>query len=82
LSNLEGKFHRVLLHYGFLDPNVTVALMRCQLGAPEPSHMDTSYFLSGDNLIPSDHPDLQPWREQIFIQMANTALDPMFAPLS
>jgi KUP system potassium uptake protein len=75
LSNLEGKFHRVLLNYSFLDPNVTVALMRCQLGAPEPTYMDTSFFLSRENLIPSDRPDLQPWREQIFMEMANTALD-------
>jgi KUP system potassium uptake protein len=37
--------------------------------------MDTSFFLSRESLLPSDHPDLPPWREQIFMQMANTALD-------
>jgi KUP system potassium uptake protein len=76
VEHLGGNFHRVLLRYGFLEhPNVTTALLQCQLGAPEPTYMDTSYFLSRENLIPSDHPDLQPWREQIFMQMANTALD-------
>jgi len=76
VEHLGGNFHRVLLRYGFLEhPNVTAALARCQLGAPEPTYMDTSYFLSRENLIPSDRPDLQPWREQIFMQMTNTALD-------
>jgi KUP system potassium uptake protein len=76
VEHLGGNFHRVLLRYGFLEhPNVTPALMRCQLGAPEPTYMDTSFFLSRESLIPSGRPDLQPWREHIFIQMANTALD-------
>ena len=76
VEHLGGNVHQVVLRYGFLEhPNVTVALMRCQLGAPEPSHADTSFFLSRESLIPSEHPDLHPWREQIFMQMANTALD-------
>jgi KUP system potassium uptake protein len=76
VEHLGGNFHLVLLRYGFLEhPNVTAALMRCQLGAPEPTYMDTSFFLSRESLLPSDHPDLPPWREQIFMQMANTALD-------
>jgi K+ transporter len=37
--------------------------------------MEMSFFLSRESLIPSDRPDLQPWREQIFMQMANTAPD-------
>ena len=76
IDHLSGNFHRVVLRYGFLEhPHITTALMQCQLGAPEPTSMDTSFFLSRESLIPSDHPDLQPWREQIFIQMSNTALD-------
>jgi KUP system potassium uptake protein len=76
VDHLGGNFHRVVLRYGFLEhPHVTAALTQCQLGAPEPTYMDTSFFLSRESLIPSDHPDLQPWREQIFIQMANAALD-------
>jgi KUP system potassium uptake protein len=76
VEHLGGNFHRVLLRYGFLEhPNVTAALIQCQLGAPEPNYMDTSFFLSRENIIPSDRPDLQPWREQIFMQMTNTALD-------
>jgi KUP system potassium uptake protein len=76
VEHLPANFHRVWLRYGFLEhPNVAAALMQCQLGVPEPSYMDTSFFLSRESLIPSDHPDLQPWREHIFIEMTNTALD-------
>ena len=53
VEHLGGNFHRVLLRYGFLEhPNVTAALMQCQLGAPEPTYMDTSFFLSRESLIP------------------------------
>jgi KUP system potassium uptake protein len=76
VEHLGGNFHRVLIRYGFLEhPDVTVALMQCQLGAPEPTYLDTSFFLSRESLIPSDQPDLPRWRERIFIQMTNTALD-------
>jgi KUP system potassium uptake protein len=30
--------------------------------------MEKSFFLSRESLIPSDRPDLQPWREQIFME--------------
>jgi K+ transporter len=76
VEGLGGNFHRILVRNGFLEhPNVTAALMRWQLGAPELTDMETSFFLSRESLIPSDRPDLQPWREQIFMQMANTAPD-------
>ena len=76
VEHLGGNFHLVLLRYGFLEhPNVTAALMRCQLGAPEPTYMDTSFFVSRESLIPSDHPDLPRWREHIFMGMANSAQD-------
>ena len=47
----------------------------CQLGPPEPTLMDTSFFLSRETFLPSARPDLPRWREQIFIHMANAALD-------
>ena len=53
----------------------TAALLSCQLGPPEPDLMNTSFFLSRETFIPSDRPDLQGWREQLFIELANSALD-------
>jgi KUP system potassium uptake protein len=76
VEHLGGNFHRVSLRYGFMEqPDVAPALMRCQLGVPEPTYLDTSFFLSRESLIASERPDLPRWRERIFIQMSNAALD-------
>jgi KUP system potassium uptake protein len=52
-----------------------MALMQCQLGAPEPTYLDTSFLLSRESLLPSDQPHLPRWRERILIPMTNSALD-------
>ena len=76
IEHLGANFHRVVLRYGFMErPDVTAALSFCQLGPPEPTLMDTSFFLSRETLLPSARPDLPRWRERIFIHMANAALD-------
>ena len=76
VEHLGSNFHRVLLRYGFMEsPDVPAALLPCQLGPPEPSIMDTSFFLSRETYLPSGRPDLPPWREQLFIHLANSALD-------
>jgi len=76
VEHLGGNVHRVLLRYGFMEsPDVPAALLPCQLGPPEPSITDTSFFLSRETYIPSGRPDLPPWREQLFIHLANGALD-------
>jgi KUP system potassium uptake protein len=76
VEHLGANFHRVVLRYGFMErPDVAAALPSCQLGPPEPTLMDTSFFLSRETYLPSARPDLPRWREQIFIHMANAALD-------
>jgi KUP system potassium uptake protein len=76
VERLGANFHRIVIRYGFMEqPNVPVALRSCQLGPPEPTLMDTSFFLSRETFLPSARPDLPRWREQIFIHMANAALD-------
>jgi KUP system potassium uptake protein len=76
VEHLGANVHRVLVRYGFMErPDVPDALRSCQLGPPEPTLMDTSFFLSRETLVPAAQPDLPRWREQIFIHMANAALD-------
>jgi KUP system potassium uptake protein len=76
IEHVGANFHRVVVRYGFMEqPDVIAALTSCQLGPPEPSLMDTSFFLSRETFLPSARPDLSWWREQIFIRMANAALD-------
>jgi KUP system potassium uptake protein len=76
IEHMSANFHRVLLRYGFMErPDVPAALLSCDLGPWEPTLMDISFFLSRETFIPSARPDLSWWQEQIFILMANTALD-------
>jgi KUP system potassium uptake protein len=76
VDHLSANFHRVVVRYGFMErPDVTASLTFCQLGPPEPTVMDTSFFLSRETFLPSARPDLSWWQEQIFIRMANAALD-------
>jgi KUP system potassium uptake protein len=76
VEHLGANFHRVVVRYGFMEqPDVAALLTSCQLGPPEPTLMDTSFFLSRETFLPSARPDLGRWREQLFIHMANAALD-------
>jgi KUP system potassium uptake protein len=75
-EHMSANFHRVVLRYGFMEqPDVPAALKLCELGPPEPTLMDLSFFLSRETFIPSARPDLSWWQEQIFIRLANGALD-------
>jgi KUP system potassium uptake protein len=76
IEHLGANFHRVVVRYGFMEPpDVTSAMSLCQLGPPEPTLMDTSFFLSRETFLPSARPELPRWREQIFIHLSNAALD-------
>ncbi|MGH6905916.1 MAG: KUP/HAK/KT family potassium transporter, partial [Geminicoccaceae bacterium] len=76
IEHLGANVHCVLVRYGFMEtPDVPAALLPCQLGPPEPRIMDTSFFLSRETYIPSGRPDLPPWRELLFMHLANSALD-------
>jgi KUP system potassium uptake protein len=76
VEHMGANLHRVVVRYGFMEqPDVTAVLTSCQLGPPEPTLMDTSFFLSRETFLPSAGPDLPRWREQIFVHMANAALD-------
>jgi KUP system potassium uptake protein len=76
VEHLGANFHRVVVRYGFMEqPDVTAALTSTQLGPPELAPTDVSFFLSRETFVPSARPGLPRWREQIFIYLANAALD-------
>lgn len=71
---LSKRFWRVVLRYGFME-NVDVpkglALAETE-GLPiEP--MRTSFFLGRETLVPSVHPRMMIWRENLFIMMMRLA---------
>jgi KUP system potassium uptake protein len=67
---LPKKFYRVTLRYGFMEkPDVSDGLARCDgLGLPI-DMMQTSFFLGRENLVPSVHPRMALWRENLFIAL-------------
>ena len=67
---LPKKFYRVILRYGFMEkPDVTDGLARTDvLGLPI-DMMQTSFFLGRENLVPSVHPRMALWRENLFIAL-------------
>lgn len=74
LENLENGFHRMILKYGFMqEPDVPAALARISECGASFRMMDTSFFLSRQTLLPSDHPGMMLWREKLFAWMLRNA---------
>jgi KUP system potassium uptake protein len=69
----EG-FHRIVLHYGFMDEiDIPAALGAItEAGAPF-RPMETSYFLARQTLIASSRPGMAIWREKLFAMMVRNA---------
>ncbi len=77
---LGGNFHRVVLHYGFMeevDVPRDLALAR-SCGAPF-DMMRTSFFLGRQKLLPAqDQPGMALWREKLFawlMQSSESAME-------
>jgi KUP system potassium uptake protein len=74
VEDLQSGFYRVTLRYGFMEePNVPEALSRLQSYGLEFKHLETTYFLGRETLIPSAKPGMAIWRERIFSVMHRNA---------
>jgi KUP system potassium uptake protein len=74
IHHLGANFHRVLLHFGFMEtPHVPNGLALVRSKDFPFDMMDTSFFLTRETLIASTKPDLSPWEERLFILMATNA---------
>ena len=72
----EGVFH-VVVRYGFMDDvDIPKALAECPCGM-DFDMMDTTFFLSRENLIPTRGGGMMVWREHLFATMARNAASPM-----
>ncbi|MFN3864822.1 MAG: KUP/HAK/KT family potassium transporter, partial [Erythrobacter sp.] len=78
MTDLGDGFYRAVLNYGFMEetdvPEGLKAMERCG-GAFDMMH--TSFFLSRQTLIPSDHPGMSIWREKVFAWMLRNAASAM-----
>ena len=74
---LGPGFYRVIIRYGFMDDvDIPEALGRCACGAGF-DMMETTFFYSRENLIPTRGEGMMIWCEHIFAAMARSAASPM-----
>ncbi len=78
MTDLGDGFYRAVLHYGFMEetdvPEGLKAMQRC---GGEFDMMHTSFFLSRQTLIPSEHPGMSIWREKVFAWMMRNSASAM-----
>ncbi len=74
VEDLDAGFYRVTLRYGFMEePNVPKALAGLRERGLEFKHLETTYFLGRETLIPSEKPGMALWRERLFSVMHRNA---------
>ncbi len=74
LDDLGQGFHRMKILYGFMqEADVPAALKACSTCGEAFNMMDTSFFLSRQTLLPSEHPGMPIWREKLFAWMLRNA---------
>ena len=78
MTDLGDGFYRAVLNYGFMEEtDVPEGLKTMQRCGGEFDMMHTSFFLSRQTLIPSDHPGMSIWREKVFAWMLRNAASAM-----
>ena len=77
-EDLGHGFHRVVLHYGFMqEPDVPDGLAQVERCGGGFRMMDTSFFLARQTLISAKVPGMKIWREKLFFWMLRNAESPM-----
>ena len=73
---LGGEFYKLSLRFGFAeDPNIPVALSQCAQVGLLFDMMDTTFFLSRENIVADKRrPGMVLWRDKLFAFMARNAL--------
>ena len=67
---LDAGFVQVIAHMGYQeDVDIAALLKSCEMRGLHVEPMLTSYFLSRENVIPTNLPGMALWREYIFVWM-------------
>jgi KUP system potassium uptake protein len=78
VESLREGFHRITLHYGYMqDPNVPKALTGLTLAGKPIDLMSTTFFLGRETLIPHGTLGMAIWREKLFAFMSRNATSAM-----
>ena len=74
VNPLGNACWQVLVHYGFMDQiDLPKALLELHKHGCVFEPMQASYFLSRDNIVPSNLPGMARWREKLFAHMHHNA---------
>jgi KUP system potassium uptake protein len=75
LTALGREFYRLVMRFGFAEePDVPRVLQQCQkLGLPF-DMMDTTFFLSRENIVASERAGMALWRDKLFAFLARNAM--------
>ncbi|OYY92640.1 MAG: potassium transporter Kup [Hydrogenophilales bacterium 28-61-23] len=77
MEKLAEGFYHVIVRYGFMDDiDVPKAMSECPCGMHF-DLMETTFFFSRENLIPTRGEGMMAWREQLFVTMSRNAASPM-----
>jgi KUP system potassium uptake protein len=76
LTTMDGNFYGLELRFGFAeDPNIPLALSRCAKSGLPFDLMDTTFFLSRENVVADERrPGMALWRDRLFAFMSRNAL--------
>ncbi|WP_329742464.1 potassium transporter Kup [Dyella sp. A6] len=76
IDDLGGEFYGLGLRFGFAeDPNVPLALAQCARTGLPFDMMDTTFFLSRDNIVADKgRPGMALWRDKLFAFLSRNAL--------
>lgn len=74
VTDIGHGFHRVVLHYGFLDErDIPLALGRLPEDTLQLDPSQITYFLGRENLIVAHQPMMWRWRSRLFTMMSRNA---------
>jgi KUP system potassium uptake protein len=72
---LGAGFHRAIARYGFMqDPSVPEIVARMTQHGLHLRMDETTFFLGGENVVPTRLPGMAIWREKLFALMTRNAL--------
>ena len=75
LKPLGAEFYRLVLRFGFAeDPDLPRTLGSCQKLGLGFDLMDTTFFLSRENVVSSNRPGMALWRDKLFAFLARNAM--------
>lgn len=76
---IDARFHRILLHYGYMEePDVPAALRRLSTPGFLCDPGKASYFLGKESILPAENrPGMALWREKLFAMLTRNAFSAM-----